>query len=528
MRATARLHHPTVPFDRTLPTHLVVSVTGDEGDRLRPSLGLVFVLDRSGSMVGDKLQTVTSALRHLTNYLDDSDHLALVTFDDEVKVAFESSAATPQHLARFTSVLGDVVPGGTTNLDQAVTTGIALANEMARRAPERVVRVVVLTDGQANAGETSARVIAGRIESAGSNVSLSTIGVGYDCDHALLGQLAERGGGSYGFVESPSQAAEVLGAEIGGLVNLDAVRLALRVRAQDKYISLGAPLGVRGVDEQGTWLLELGNLVAGQTRHVVFPLTTHAAKRAFARPVTVADVEVRAVVEGEPVVIGLKPKVHFTASDHPERDEALDEVVDLAVLGVAQRAAERLAERRDYQGAAKSLAGQVFFTASVSVLAQNTSENYSSQQKYASSTVNRTSMSSMLSVTSSLTGSSSEFDALVSRTIGSYLPDAARQVAMDTSAAVGPIPPNKFVTVAGQSSGPTDFSVWQREVEIGDGSGIFTKWPLSSSSTALGESRVVGNDTDPGDEDDDGGSSVAVAPTGPTPPAPQGVSADAE
>jgi hypothetical protein len=436
MHASAKLHHSTVNLDGPTPSHLVVSVTGDEGDRLRPTLGLVFVIDQSGSMAWqNKHSTVTSSLRYLSTYLSDNDEVALVSFASSVKIELDTTRATKDGLARFESALCKLHAQGGTDLDKGLKVGIALANKIARDDVNRVVRVIVLTDGDATSGECNPSMIERRMDSASSSVSLSTIGVGSDCNHNLLGRLAERGSGSYGFVESPGQAAEVLGTEIGGLINLDASDVKVVVEARATYLSVSPALGVTcTTDSDGRIVVQLGNLVAGQTRNVVFPVTTCPPKHSFARPVTSADVTISGRVEDAATTIACKPKVHF-ATGLSIRDESLDETVDLAVLAVAQKAAEARAAHNDFAGASSILRSfaDTTFTAGVAVLGTGLEVSYQSAANYQADQGLRNSAGALLGAATDLVGSSQAFNSLVNRTVGDYSNDAARQVGLETA-----------------------------------------------------------------------------------------------
>jgi uncharacterized protein YegL len=439
MHAAAKLHHPTVSIDGPTPSHLVVSVTGDEGDRLRPTLGLVFVIDQSGSMAWQsKLTTVTSSLRYLSTYLTDDDEIALVSFATNARVELAATKATADGISTFNAALGKLRASGGTDLDHGLKVGIALANQLVREKTNRVVRVIVLTDGDATNGQTNPTMIVKRMDSAADGVSLSTIGVGSDCNHDLLGRLAERGSGSYGFVESPGQAAEVLGAEVGGLINLDASDVKVTVEARATYLSVSPALAVPcSTDSDGRLVVSLGNLVAGQTRTLVFPVSALPPKGAFVRPVTGADVIVTGRVEDMATTIECKPKVKF-ADGVTVRDESLDEDVDLAVLAVAQRAAEERATHHDYAGASSLLrsAGSQCYTAGVAVLGSSLGASYSSAEQYRGDQGLRNSASSLLNATTDLIGSSPAFNSLVSRTIGGYGTDAQREVGLNTAKSV--------------------------------------------------------------------------------------------
>jgi hypothetical protein len=380
-------------------------------------------------MSGPKLDTVKGALRYLSTYYTPADSLALVTFDDVVETRLDITTTDDAGLSLFTSKVNQIITGGMTAFDAALTTGIELANKMAKASKNRVVRIIILTDGRANGGVTDPEVIVSRLKSMHKGVSLSTIGVGTDCNHDLLGQLATAGSGSYGFVENHEQAAEVLGAEIGGLVNLDASQVEVSVLSKDTYATIADPLAIDARRDNGSIVVSLGNLVAGQTRNLVFPVTLKCPKKAHARPVTLADVTVTGRVEEIAVTIELKPKVHFIAGP-TTRDNDLDEMVDLAVLAAAQRQAEAAAIRFDFIAAEASLVDLGLSTPSSQVLLDNLVANYKDRSGYDNSQVLRNSMSAVLRPAGDLIGSSASFNSLASRTVGNYTTDAAREVAL--------------------------------------------------------------------------------------------------
>lgn len=437
MRIDARIHHPAINIDQPVPSHLVVSVSGEEGDRARPPLGLVLIVDRSGSMGGTKHATVRAALDHLIGYLDVNDVVSLVAFSDCVEVALAPTiiGAGREGERQFTHALDALRPHGGTALDQGLMTAISLANQIERGHPEHVVRVVLLTDGQANVGSTDPDVISGRMASAMSEVSLSTIGVGVDCDHDLLGTLARTGRGSYGFVETPELAAEVLGTEIGGLVNLDAANVVVTVAPNPAYARIGAPLGVATpVPEENGWCVRLGHLVAGQTRTVVFPLAVLPPRRTHARAVTVVDVTAQAKVEGSHEVRSAKPKIHFTGTT--TRDEDLDETIDIAIIAQAQSDAERAARRGDWRGASQAFQGSSVSSGAGAILMNSLAVNYASAQSYTAGAVDRTSYSAVLDPSGGSVGVSSAVGAVMARTMRPYVSAVARAVGLDTASAV--------------------------------------------------------------------------------------------
>jgi Ca-activated chloride channel family protein len=436
MHVSARLHHPQVALDPT-PTHLVVSFTGDTSDSLRPPLGIIPVVDRSGSMAGsNKLGQVTAALSHLAGYLTDDDSVALVSFDDQVTTHLHPTQATQAGMATIRSALSELTPRGSTDLASGLAQGLVHARAMVAAQPLVQVRIILLTDGQTNTGVTDPAAIAALVADVDSRVSVSTLGVGLDCDHDLLGTIAEAGHGSYGFIETAAAAPGVLGAEIGGLLEVDAADVTLEVVVPSRYATIAAPLGVSSTLTASGYQVRLGNILAGATRHVVLPLLTKPPTRAHARPITLTDLTVTAQVNDAPFTLVLKPKLHFIADPAP-RDYELDEPIDLATLAQAQREAELLAREGNYAAALAHLRAVRINTTTANMLLAAITAHYTDHANYTSSSSMRNSSSSLLR--GSLVGSSQSFDALASRTVGSYTTAGQRDVAASTTMATSDV-----------------------------------------------------------------------------------------
>jgi hypothetical protein len=437
MHVSARTHHHCVGLDAT-STHLVVSLTGDTQTALRPRLGIIPVVDRSGSMATSrKLSLVTSALSHLAGYLTDDDTVALVSFDDRVTTHLAPTKATQAGMATIRSALAELTPRGATDLPSGLLEGLAHARTIIATDLLIQVRIILLTDGQTNTGLTDPAAIAALVTDVDSRISISCLGVGLDCDHDLLGAIAEAGHGSYGFIETAAAAPGVLGAEIGGLLDVVAADVTVDVKLPSRYATISAPLGMPAEETANGIRVRLGNLLAGATRHVVFPVLTIPPAHTHARPVTLTDVTVTAQVDDAPFTQTLKPKLHFT-QELGDREYELDEVIDLAGVAAAQREAETLARQGDYPAALAHLKAVQVRTTTANMLLSALAEHYTDQVNYTTSSSLRNSSSSLLR--GSLVGSSEGFDALALRTVGTYTTQAQREMAASTTMATATPP----------------------------------------------------------------------------------------
>lgn len=180
------------------------AVTGE-----RPVANLVFLVDVSGSMQpSERLPLLKEALRALAKRLAPSDRVAIVTYASSAGVHLPSTSAEERD--KILEAIDSLASGGSTNGEG----GIRQAYEVARRhfIPGGVNRVLLCTDGDFNVGMSDQNALVGLIESeAKSGVFLTTLGVGTDnFKDALMRQLADRGNGSYHYLDSHEEAQRVL------------------------------------------------------------------------------------------------------------------------------------------------------------------------------------------------------------------------------------------------------------------------------------------------------------------------------
>ena len=174
-------------------------------DDERPEASLTFVIDTSGSMdQGGRLELVKEALEELVQELEDEDTIAIVEFDDDPSVVLEPTEVEDDD--EIFDALDDLEPGGSTNVEAGLRLGYDLASETFD--DDRVNRVILLSDGVANAGLTDPDGLAEMIRrDADRGIQLLTIGVGLgNFNDVLLEQLADQGDGFYAYVDTEDEA----------------------------------------------------------------------------------------------------------------------------------------------------------------------------------------------------------------------------------------------------------------------------------------------------------------------------------
>jgi Ca-activated chloride channel family protein len=215
------------------PTHRLVRI-GLKGREMsqaaRPAANLVFLLDVSGSMnAPNKLPLVKESLRLLVGKLRPDDRVGIVVYAGATGLALPSTPVAKS--AEILAALDELRPGGGTNGGM----GIQLAYDIAKAnfVPGGVNRVILCTDGDFNVGVTSQGDLLRLIEEkAKSNVFLTVLGFGMgNLKDSTLELLADKGNGSYGYIDSRREAEKLLVEQAGGTL----VTIAKDVKVQVEF-----------------------------------------------------------------------------------------------------------------------------------------------------------------------------------------------------------------------------------------------------------------------------------------------------
>src|SRR5215472_16419031 len=180
----------------------------------RPPIDISFVIDRSGSMGGSKIDLARKAVVQALRMLRPSDRFSIVVYDNEVDVLVPSTPASAEALRNAATQVERVQARGSTDLSGGWLTG---CEQLAGHAqPGRIARSLLLSDGLANQGITDRAELARHAEELRARgVTTSTIGLGADFDEHLLEGMSRAGGGHFYFVETPVQIADCLTGEVG-------------------------------------------------------------------------------------------------------------------------------------------------------------------------------------------------------------------------------------------------------------------------------------------------------------------------
>lgn len=166
-------------------------------DAARPPKTVIFVVDRSGSMSGKKIEQAKSALKFVLDNLREGDLFNIVAYDNAVE-SFRPELQKYDEPTRKAAIgfVEGIYAGGSTNIDGALSTALAQLKDNSR--PNYVI---FLTDGIPTAGETNEGKLVTLTKSRNQiNARLISFGVGYDVNSRLLDRISRANRGQIEYV----------------------------------------------------------------------------------------------------------------------------------------------------------------------------------------------------------------------------------------------------------------------------------------------------------------------------------------
>jgi len=344
-----------------LPTEtscvLQIDVVGKtETTKRTAPINLSVVLDRSGSMSGEKLHQAKEAAIVAFDQLSGSDMFSLVIYDQDVEVLIPPVRV--RNAEDIHSAIRSIQSRGSTALYDGVRTG---AEQLERYfAEENINRVLLLSDGIANIGPSSPKELAqlgSRL--ARSGISVSTIGLGLGYNEDLMTALAESAAGNYYYVRDPEELPEVFARELGEIKTLVARGVQLIIDLPDS-IRRARLLGEEYEFENGRLVIELDDFFGGRTRRFLIECDlpeTAAAQLELGR----AELVYQDAATGKTAQTTAHPVIRKSDDEEAVRkSEDLAVTANLAIVDnrLSKEKAVKLAEEGKPDAAAKVLRSQ--------------------------------------------------------------------------------------------------------------------------------------------------------------------------
>ena len=258
--------------EQTLYLDIVVKAPAmDEIAAQQRATDIIVILDRSGSMSSaEKMPYAKAAVQDILSRLHDSDRFALISFANRATVHTPLLLAGFVQRARLSRMVAGIRPAGGTNIGDGLQAALGILNDTDNG---RSIKVLLLSDGQANQGITQPAALAQLAAHLNRNGAvLSTIGMGLDFNETLLTTLADYGMGHYAYLEDLAGLGQVLAGDLQQTRRLYASSSSLHIDLADgvQVLDAGGYPVTRNTD--GSIEIATGQLLVDTIKHFIVTL----------------------------------------------------------------------------------------------------------------------------------------------------------------------------------------------------------------------------------------------------------------
>ncbi len=270
MHVTAHLDVDVIAVETADEVSVLVELTAPTApppapDALRPQRTLQIVLDRSGSMGGDRLDGAKRALAALVDRLEPTDNFGVVAFDDKVELPVPAGLLTDK--AAVKRAIANVTAGGSTDLSGGYLRGI---QEARRVAGQSGATILLVSDGHANAGVKDPHRLAGiATEAREHGLTTTALGWGQGYDERIMAAIAQGGSGNELYAEDSDTAVGLIAAEVEGLLSQTAQAASLLIRMSQHVVSVSVVNELTTTATKDGVLAELGSFYSGESRRIL-------------------------------------------------------------------------------------------------------------------------------------------------------------------------------------------------------------------------------------------------------------------
>lgn len=356
MRADFSLDYDVLTVEQAQKLYLMARFEAGEGlvDSLRRPLNLSLVIDRSGSMAGDKIDYTKQAAQFLVQHLGSRDIFSIVLYNDKVETLLQPEIVSNKD--SVVQLIDKIRVRGTTNLSGGWLEACQhVAKNMSK---QRLNRVILMSDGLANRGVTEkATLISMAAQKRHEGVTTTTMGLGKDFNEDLMMEMANAAGGAFYFIESPEVTPDIFQEELSGLLSVIGQNLSITMIPTGHVTTL-KQLNAYAVDVDGkTTSFRLGDIFANEVKTLVLELSVPAMQQLGQQQIATLRFEYDEIVDGTSKHHVQESPVIVNIADGPLPQPNADVTHSVLLLQAAQARQEavKAADKGDYHRASTVL-----------------------------------------------------------------------------------------------------------------------------------------------------------------------------
>lgn len=233
-------------------------------------MNLSLVIDRSGSMQGQKIVDARQAALSMIDRLRRGDRVSIVSYSDDVRVDVASTVIDGRSRRTIKSAIRRISANGSTFLSGGLEAGIRETRRNLRG--DQANRVLLISDGRANRGVTDISALNRIARTATQDgIATTTLGLGADYNEDLMTAVANHGGGNYYFVERSQDLASILDQELDQMMATVAGGATLELSLGDG-VTVEEVFGYAWNRDGNRTVIRIGDVFAGQSRAILVKL----------------------------------------------------------------------------------------------------------------------------------------------------------------------------------------------------------------------------------------------------------------
>ena len=276
IQVRSELSSPIILEGTPETNYLKVSLSGQNIDsKKRVPINLAIVIDKSGSMSGQRIEKAREAAILAVNMLNENDTLSIVAYDSEARVIVPATKV--DNKLRIIGLINEnIYAGGGTALFAGLSKGIKqVENQLTK---DKVNRIILLSDGQANIGPSSVDELSQlAIIAAKKNIAITTLGIGSDYNELLMSSIASYSDGNHVFVNNSADLENVFVHEFNDLMSAIAQDVVITIQLKNgvKPVRL---LGRDGVIKGNEITVKMNQLFSNQEKYVLLEVIPDKGK----------------------------------------------------------------------------------------------------------------------------------------------------------------------------------------------------------------------------------------------------------